>query len=301
MITLASSEPLSAVVGRKRIRELEVMVAATKAETHDTTTLVLFTGNDHLDYEAGHFLTIDPHQFPELERFTAYLEEVKGKRELARAYSMSSAPYERQLAITVKEEKFVAGRTAFPPLLSPLLVRGLPVGTRLTVTGFTGPYTLPSDIADRTDHVLHCCAGSGIVPNFSMIKQCLKVHSGIRHTLVFSNRTWNDIIFRDQLAQLTAEHPRNLTVVHALTRETSPESRGPNVQAGRISAELLREAVPDFDAVEVFLCGPAVSKHERAAATSRDEKPAPRFLETAVEALASLGIESQRIHRESYG
>lgn len=150
MVNTAGMEPVAPTSGRKRVRELEVMVAAVKAETHDATTLVLFTGNDRLDYQAGHFLTIDPHQFLELERFIAYLEEVKERRELPRAYSLSSAPYENQLAITVKEEKFSVGRTMYPPLLSPLLVRGLSVGMRLTVTGFTGPYTLPADIPART-------------------------------------------------------------------------------------------------------------------------------------------------------
>ena len=47
----------------RRIKELEVMVADVTVETPDTSTLVLFTGNDRLDYKAGHFLTIDPHQF----------------------------------------------------------------------------------------------------------------------------------------------------------------------------------------------------------------------------------------------
>ncbi len=44
----------------RRIKELEVMVADVTVETPDTSTLVLFTGNDRLDYKAGHFLTIDP-------------------------------------------------------------------------------------------------------------------------------------------------------------------------------------------------------------------------------------------------
>ena len=47
----------------RAIKTLEVMVADAIVETPDTTTLVLFTGNDHLEYRAGHFLTIDPHQF----------------------------------------------------------------------------------------------------------------------------------------------------------------------------------------------------------------------------------------------
>ena len=83
-------------------------------ETADTSTLVFFTGNDHLEYKAGHFLTIDPHQFEALERFTAFLEDLKGKREPPRAYSMCSAPHERYLAVTVKEEQHVSGATKLP-------------------------------------------------------------------------------------------------------------------------------------------------------------------------------------------
>src|SRR5215470_17397443 len=139
----------------RRIKELEVMVADAVVETPDTTTLVLFTGNDRLEYSAGHFLTIDPHQFEALERFTAFLEDLKGRREPPRAYSMSSAPHERYLAVTVKEERYVSGVTQFPPLLSPLLVKRTLRGMRLVVTGFTGPYTLASDVDSATDHIVH--------------------------------------------------------------------------------------------------------------------------------------------------
>ena len=140
------------------------MVADVVIETPDTSTLVFFTGNDRLEYSAGHFLTIDPHQFEALERFIAFFEHQKGKRELPRAYSMCSAPHERYLAVTVKEEQYVSGVTKYPPLLSPLLVKRTVRGMRLTVTGFTGPYTLPADIESQTDHIVHICAGSGSVP-----------------------------------------------------------------------------------------------------------------------------------------
>src|SRR5215470_1589685 len=164
---------------RSRIKELEVMVADTVQETGDTTTLVFFTGNDRLDYKAGHFLTIDPHQFEALERFIAFLEDLKGRREPPRAYSMSSAPHERYLAVTVKEERYVSGVTKYPPLLSPLLTKRTTRGMRLVVTGFTGPYTLAPDVAARTDHIVHICAGSGSVPNFSMLKFALEHHPGV--------------------------------------------------------------------------------------------------------------------------
>src|SRR5919107_2212604 len=130
----------------RRIKELEVMVADVVVETPDTSTLVFFTGNDHLEYRAGHFLTVDPHQFESLERFTAFLEDLKGKKEPPRAYSMSSAPHEKQLAFTIKEERYASGATKYPPLLSPLLVKRTARGARLVITGFTGPYTLPPDI-----------------------------------------------------------------------------------------------------------------------------------------------------------
>src|SRR5262245_58857553 len=121
----------SSPVERRRIREMEAMVGDVIRETPDTTTLILFTGNERLDYQPGHFLTIDPHQFDGLERFIAFLEDLKGRKEPARAYSMSSAPHEKYLAITVKEERYMSGQTKYPPLLSPLLVKRTARGARL--------------------------------------------------------------------------------------------------------------------------------------------------------------------------
>jgi ferredoxin-NADP reductase len=286
---------------RRRIKQLEAMVADVIVETPDTTTLVLFTGNDHLDYEAGHFLTIDPHQFEALERFTAYFEDLKGRREPPRAYSMSSAPHERQLAITVKEERYVSGTTRFPPLLSPLLVKRTPRGARLVITGFTGPYTLPADVESRTDHLLHVCAGSGVVPNYAILKHALLRHPGLRHTFVCSNRTWADTIFRRELQQLQEQHRDRLRVVHTLTREVHPERHGGDVRRGRLDAGLLRELVGDPLACLAYACGPAVSPADRARAREAGTAPAPRFLETALAALGEIGVPKDRIARESYG
>jgi 3-ketosteroid 9alpha-monooxygenase subunit B len=277
------------------------MVADVVVETPDTATLVLFTGNDRLEYQAGHFLTIDPHQFEALERFTAFLEDLKGRREPPRAYSMCSAPHERYLAVTVKEERYVSGQTKFPPLLSPLLVKRTVRGMRLVVTGFTGPYTLPADLPAQADHVVHICAGSGSVPNFSMLKSALTHHPAVRHTVVYSNKTWHDVIFRDALRDLAARHAERLTVVHTLTREADPAVFGPSVRRGRITAELLREVVPSFTEPLFYVCGPGISKWDVEAARASGSTPAPRFLESTLDALQSLGVPPSRIKREFYG
>lgn len=286
---------------RPRIKELEVMVAEVIQETPDTATLILFTGNDRLDYQPGHFLTIKPQQFPALDRFCKYFEDLKGKKEPARAYSLTSAPHEKHLAITVKEEQYLSGITKYPPLLSPLLVFRTGPGTRMVVTGFGGPYVLPPDVEDRTDHLVHICAGSGIVPNYSILKHCLETGMKLRHTLLYGNKTWEDVIFRRQLDELAARYPDQLRVIHTLSREENLTAFTGDIRRGRVCEAQIREIIPDPTAVEVFTCGPGITKFDRLAAKERGEELRPRFLETSLECLQSIGVPDERIHRESYG
>jgi 3-ketosteroid 9alpha-monooxygenase subunit B len=286
---------------RRKIKKLEVMVADVIRETPDSATLVLFTGNDQLEYQPGHFLTIDPHQFPALQRFIEYFEEMKGKREPARAYSLASAPHEKYLAITVKEEYYISGRTKYPPLLSPLLVWRTQPGTRMVVTGFGGPYVLPADIDLRTDHLVHVCAGSGIVPNWSIIKHALAEDLQVRHTLIYGNKTFDDIIFRRELEALQRQYPNRIEVLHALSREEDVAPYGQSYQSGRVDETVIQSGIPDPSAVTVFACGPGIGKWERLAAKESGNEPQPRFLESALAALESIGVPKANIRYESYG
>ena len=236
-----------------------------------------------------------------MRRFIAFLEDLKGKREPPRAYSMASSPHEKYLAVTVKEERYVTGLTQYPPLLSPLLVRRVQRGQRLTIVGFTGPYTLPPDVISRTDHLVHLVAGSGSVPNYAILKHSLALLPELRHTFIYSNKTWGDIIFRRQLEELRERHPDLLRVVHTLTRDETAARRGPDVRQGRVSAELLRELIPDPTACLVYACGPAVGPIERRAAKERGELPQPRFLEAALAAVEAAGVPKERVKTESYG
>lgn len=288
-------------MSRKKIKEMEVMVADIVRETPDTSTLYLFTGNDRLDYKAGHFIQIDPHQFEALGRWTQYLEDLKGTREKPRAYSLASAPHERYLAITVKEERYVSGKTKYPPLLSPVLAHRTPRGTQMQVVGFTGPYTYPDDLESVTDHVVHICAGSGVVPSYGLIKHALHSNIPIKQTLLLGNRTWNDVIYRSHLQELAADFPDRLQVVHALSREENPERHAPNCVHGRVGAGLIREHIPDPSAAVVYTCGPAVSKWEKRRAKEEGWDPAPRFMESVLTVLADLGVPKDRIRKESYG
>lgn len=284
---------------RQKIRELEVVVSEVVWETPDTVTLV-YDGDGPFAYKAGQFLTIKPQQFPALKSACAYFEEVKGKKEPGRAYSMASAPHEK-LAITIKAEEYVPGQTKYPPLLSPFLVWGAPVGTKMIVSGFGGPYIFEDEVIDTTDEILHVCAGSGIVPNYALIKDALHRDLPHRHVLVYGNKTWDDIIFRDALSDLARRNADRVRVVHHLTREKDEGLFAGDIRRGRVSRDLLAEFVSDPARAVIYACGPAIGPFDRKTAREKGVEPTPRFLETALGALAELGVPKDRIYYESYG
>ena len=286
---------------RQKIRAFEVVVEEVVPETPDTVSLVLGPVDAQIpEYKAGQFLTIDPRQFPLLKTQVAYLEHLKGKKELVRAYSLCSEPSEERIAITIKVEPFEPGVHLHPPLLSPLLVFGAPPGTKMHVHGFTGPYILPEDVEQRADHVLHVVAGSVAVPNFSILKDSLRRHPKLRHTFLCSNKRYQDIIFREPLAQLAREHETRLRLVHTLTREEDI-SPWPGVRMGRIHRELLQELAGDPAKTLVYVCGPAITAWERRKALETKTTATPRFLESVLAMLHEVGFSNDRIKREAYG
>ncbi|RKH44987.1 oxidoreductase [Corallococcus sp. AB049A] len=287
----------------KRPVEYEATVTDVRMETHDTATLLLEldTSAGPLDYKAGQFINIDPHQFQALAQQCAYLKEQKGRKEAPRSYSLASAPHERHVAITVKDEEFIPGVTRYPPLLSPLLVHGRLTGAKLKVTGFMGLYVLPDDAAERTDHVLHVVAGSGAVPNFAIVKDALHRGLKLRHTFLASNKTWADVLYREELAALERQAPERVRVVHTLTRELDETKYGPQVRKGRVAEALLRELVPAPDSCLVYVCGPAITAWDRRKALETRTPATPRFMESVLGHLHELGIPDKRIKREAYG
>lgn len=286
---------------RRPVQQLELIVERVVRETPDTVTIHFEKTAEETHYKAGQFLNIDVHQFPALRHLVAYLHKHKNRKEPARAYSLTSAPHEPNLAITIKEEPVEPERQKFPAVLSPYLVHCCRAGDRITVTGFQGPYVLPEDIAEKTNHVVHLVAGSGSVPNFSMVKDALHRGLGVRHTFINSNKTWKDVIFRAELDALAEKHPDKLRLVHTLTRETDDSSFDRTVRKGRVTLELLKEFVPDSEVAYAYVCGPAISSWERRAALESGQKTTPKFLETVIGLLHEIGIPDKRIKREAYG
>lgn len=285
------------------IRMWDVEVVEVVWETHDTVTLYLAKAEDDgepWEYKAGQFCTVRPHELPALAELVAYFEEVKGKREPARAYSLATAPHEPHVGITIKVEHYEPGETKYPPLMSPLLVYSTPVGTRFKIQGFGGPYVWPDDLEEKTDHVVHLVSGSGSVPNYGLLKDALHRDLQVRHTWIYGNRTWDDVIFRDALHDLAERHPDRLEIAHCITREDDPTVHSPLCRKGRVSKEIIQEYTPDLDRALFYVCGAGITKWDRLRSKERGTEPAPKFLESVLEMLDELGVDSDRIHKESW-
>ena len=283
-----------------QILEREVIVVDAVKETEDSTTLYLSEGENHPQYKAGQFLTVDPHQFPALERWCLYLEKEKGKKEPVRAYSLASAPHEKYVSFTVKEDPYYPDEDPYPPLLSPILTFRVPVGTKMTIKGYTGSYTMNDEIAENAETILHGCAGSGIVPNFSIIKDELHNGSTKKHILIFTNKTWNDIIYREALSALESEYPDRLKIIHMITREKKPELESKGVRWGRPTIELLREIIKEPSSTAAFICGPGITSYEKKAAKETGLELVPRFLETMLQFAEEVGIPKGMIKKETW-
>ena len=127
------------------------------------------------------------------------------------------------------------------------------------------------------------------------------MNEGTKHTLVYSNKKREDLIFHDDIAQLEREFPDRFNVIHTLTREGDDFDYSNGTRQGRISQSLLSEAIPNPADTAVFGCGPDHFPWQKRAAKEKGEERPPSFLSSALGLLDEVGIPKERITKESYG
>ncbi|MFW5659306.1 MAG: FAD-binding oxidoreductase, partial [Bacteroidota bacterium] len=149
-------------------------------ETPDAFTIKLEKPADEaFNYTAGQYLTIRA--------------DVHGQDE-RRAYSLSSSPVaDDHLSVTIKA--ISDGK------VSNYLKNTLEPGDQLEVFPPMGKFLLKPDPGAARHHIM-IAGGSGITPVMSMIKTALLQEPKSKITLIYSNSTENDIIFKDQLDEL---------------------------------------------------------------------------------------------------
>jgi len=183
-----------------------------------------------------------------------------------RSYSIASAPEAAHLMLTV--ERIEQGE------VSPYLASEARPGDRFELRGPIGGYFVWS-VADGGPLVL-VAGGSGIAPLMAMLRHRAAAGSIVPARLIYSSRTYDDIIYREELERLAARGD-GLGVVHTLTRQQPPGWRG---GTRRIDRDMLARAgfAPQARPT-IFICGPT-SLVEQAARSLRELGHDPRQIKT---------------------
>lgn len=187
-----------------------------------------------------------------------------------RSYSIASGPESDHLMLSV--ERIEEGE------VSPYLAGDARKGDQFEIRGPIGGYFVWT--AANGGPLFLIAGGSGVAPLMAMLRHRAAVKSRIPATLLFSSRTYDDIIYREEMERLAAADP-NLKIVHTLTRGHPAGWTGPT---RRIDSDMLaREGFAPAERPHIFICGPTA------------------LVESSARALLALGHDRALIKTERFG
>lgn len=212
-----------------------------------------FSSNMH--FKAGQYIMIELDIEP---------EDPRGND---RQFSISSSPTEKgYIEITTKlSESPFKKRLAELKKVEEVRIKG-PMGS----FGFQKDTERPA---------VMIAGGIGITPFISMMKYLTINSSPAQITLLYSNKTPEEIAFRKDLEQLEKSN-KNLCVIHTITRPGESKQQWTG-KTGRIDAGFIGENA-DIEKSIFYICGP------------------PAMVDSMINILKSLEISDDRIHVERF-
>ncbi|KXK67739.1 FAD-binding oxidoreductase [Pseudomonas monteilii] len=196
--------------------------------------------------------------------------QLDGEAALIRTYSLSSAPSDGYLRISVKAQ----GRA------SRHLHEHVVAGDVLNVRSPMGSFTLDQQ---STRPLVLIGAGVGITPLLAMLREQLSKGQARRIHLFHGARSLADLPFREELASLRQQAGGLLHVYRALSQPEEHALAGRDYEfAGRLGIEQVK-AMLALDDYDFYLCGPG------------------SFTQDLYEGLRGLHVPDARIHAEAFG
>jgi len=205
---------------------VEMEIEAVTLELPDTRTLRLKwpSGYDP-EFQTGQFITLCWPDTPEYKR----------------AYSLSSCALDRGFyEITVKRDGKMGTR----------IVDWSKPGLRVGVLPPAGRF-LPLFEPDK--HLICIAGGSGVTPFRAFAREATLRQLPTRLTVLYSVRTTNDIIFKDEFHQLEMDNEHFGFYVTCTRLHPDDSWTG---RRGRITADWVREHVQDPANTVFYACGP---------------------------------------------
>jgi len=199
--------------------QIKARVVEIREETPDVRSFVLRPNRRWPGFAAGQHVSV--------------AIEIRGVRH-HRTYSLSAAPADRLLRLTVKRHAGGQGSKALHDQLR--------VGDVLELSPPAGEFVLPKALPEK---LLMLSAGSGITPVTSMLRDLH--HRAPDRDVVFVHvcRTPADAIFAAELRALAASMPALRLAIHS------------TAERGRLDGDGIASLVPDRAERQTWLCGPA--------------------------------------------
>ncbi len=197
-------------------------IKAIESETPTVYSFYLEPQGELPDFIAGQYLTI---KIPNLG-------PAEGK-----AYSISSAPYEPLVRISVKRMGLFSNGI-ISHKVDDTITTSLPYGFF---------YPEPTDTAD----LIFAVGGIGIAPCLSIIKQLIHSKDKRNIKLFYTNQTEAEIAFKSELDNLATLNS-NFEVFYYLTRE---DGANQNYHYGRFAPAEIISQIDNLENSEIFLCG----------------------------------------------
>lgn len=199
-----------------------------KLQFSDTIIGFVFQPKEKIDFQAGQFLEwILPHPNPD-------------DRGVKRHFTISSSPTEDNLMLTTK---FSTRSSSFKKAL-----QQLKIGDEIEVGHVEGDFTLPDD---PSAPLVFIAGGIGVTPFRSMIKFLFDTGQKRDITLLYSNKTPADIVFKDLYDDASAKV--GFKVVYVLTDPAPPGWQG---DSGFIDEAMIKQEVPDWQRRTFYVSGP---------------------------------------------
>ena len=162
---------------------------------------------------------------------------------------------------------------------------------------FKGPFVKLSVTKNMKRSIGLVAGGTGITPMLQVIEHVLRLPGDVTAlSLVFANKSPDDILLKSRLDQLTSAHPSGRFRVHYVVDAAPPGWSGGSI--GFVTAELLRATMPaagsgaDADDVMVMVCGPPGMM----AAVSGDKAP-DKSQGSLSGALRTLGYKPEQVFK----
>ena len=203
---------------------LNAKVAEAKQETPDVKSLKLDMEGQRFEYLPGQFL---------------YLSlDAEGTDSDSRPLSIASSPTEDFMLVSTK----ISG-SDFKQRFDKVKA-----GDIVTIKGPIGTFILKEDAKE----IMMLGGGIGITPFRDMIKYAADKKLPVKITLLYSNRTPADIVYKDEWTAFEKENS-NLKVVHTITDYQGADWQG---RRGRIDENLIKENCSDLQNTLFYICGP---------------------------------------------